>query len=144
MNVLVLNSGSASLKFDIVSAAPADASPSLGQKLLSGSIEQIGKQAELTLFEGKTARARWPVEASSYADAARAIVERLSSAELAPGGGSELHAVAYRIVHGGQHFTLPTPITGSLPAFAVFDTAFHHTLPERAYTWRSTCSVIGP
>ena len=85
-------------------------------------------------------------------------------------GPEELAAVGHRVVHGGDRFLDPTPITASVqsqlaelaeiapehnrlqtiiieraaailgpntPQVAVFDTAFHATLPEPSYVWRT-------
>ncbi|NGN69853.1 acetate kinase [Streptomyces sp. A7024] len=137
--VLVLNSGSSSLKYQLIDMAD-------GERLASGLVERIG--------EG---------EVADHGDALKIVGE-----ELALGGfgldDPKLAAIGHRAVHGGIRFTEPTliddevvaemeklvplaplhnpaNITGikvarelrpDLPQVAVFDTAFHATIPEAA------------
>lgn len=139
MRVLVINSGSSSLKYQ-VRETDSDT------QLLSGVVEQIGSG-----------------DVPDHG-AALDLVEAALVAELGQDPG--LEAVGHRVVHGGERFAEPVLVNyeitraierlaplaplhnpanalgiraimrkwPSLPQVAVFDTAFHRTLPEHA--WR--------
>ncbi|MFC1412202.1 acetate kinase [Streptacidiphilus sp. N1-12] len=137
--VLVLNSGSSSVKYQLIDMAD-------GARLGSGLVERIGGG-----------------EVPDHTAALDLVAEQLA----ANGTGLDspaLAAVGHRVVHGGTRFTAPTLITDEvlqavrelvplaplhnpanitgiettrklrpdLPQVAVFDTAFHATLPESA------------
>lgn len=138
MLVLVINSGSSSLKFQAIDTANGDV-------LSKGLIEQIG--------EGPIA---------DHA-AAISVMEQTLAADL---GDRQVQAVGHRVVHGGERFSQPVLIDYEIvraierlaplaplhnpahalgmralmerwpktPQVAVFDTSFHRTLPEHA--WR--------
>ncbi|MCC3773944.1 acetate kinase [Streptomyces sp. UNOB3_S3] len=157
--VLVLNSGSSSLKYQLLDMAD-------GARLAVGLVERIGEEtsrlAHTPLASGGDRRERTGPIADH--DAALQAV----AAELAADGlgldSPELAAIGHRVVHGGSEFTAPTLITDEvvaeierlipvaplhnpanitgirtaqalrpdLPQVAVFDTAFHTTMPESA------------
>jgi acetate kinase len=142
--VLVLNSGSSSLKYQLIE-------PDSGESLADGTVEQIGEPSS-------------PV--TDHAAALRVAFEKLSDdgIDLADCG---LAAVGHRVVHGGAVFYRPTVIDDTViaeleklsmlaplhnppalqgievarrmlptvPHVAVFDTAFFHNLPAAAATY---------
>jgi acetate kinase len=148
MHVLVINSGSSSLKYQVRDVAA-------GIVLTEGLIEKIG-MGNGGDGDGEIEGPRDHAEALEQVDAA-------IHAEL---GNLELAAVGHRVVHGGERFAEPVLINNEitraierlnplaplhnpanvlgiraiskkwpdLPQVAVFDTAFHRTLPEHA--WR--------
>lgn len=148
MLVLVINSGSSSLKYQVRDVAA-------GSVLTEGLIEKIG-MGNGGDGDGEIEGPRDHAEALEQVDAA-------IHAEL---GDLELGAVGHRVVHGGERFAEPVLIDNEitraierlnplaplhnpanvlgiraitkkwpdLPQVAVFDTAFHRTLPEHA--WR--------
>jgi acetate kinase len=158
--VLVLNSGSSSLKYQLLDMES-------GVRLAAGLVERIGeetsrlKHTPLTGGGGEAREVNGPI--ADHDAALKAV-----AAELARDGmgldSSELAAIGHRVVHGGMFFTEPTVIddavlaeierlipvaplhnpanlTGvrtamalrpDLPQVAVFDTAFHTTMPESA------------
>ncbi|MFJ2813813.1 acetate kinase [Streptomyces sp. NPDC091279] len=156
--VLVLNSGSSSLKYQLLD--PAD-----GDRLATGLVERIGEEtSRLTHTPLATGTARERTGPIADHDAAlKAVAEELARDGLGL-DSPELAAIGHRVVHGGQLFTEPTVIddavlaeierliplaplhnpanlTGirtaralrpDLPQVAVFDTAFHTTMPESA------------
>jgi acetate kinase len=162
MVILVFNSGSSSLKFEVVELQDGPAGPS--ELLVSGSVERIGGAASFHA-DGTCGRTEpRPLRVESHRDAARAILDwlRLQGHRLCP------DAVGHRIVHGGSRFVGPARIDeavlreleplselaplhnpGALqcihaatdhlgpnvPMVAVFDTAFHASLPEWASTY---------
>src|SRR4051812_16462758 len=157
--VLVLNSGSSSVKYQLLDMQA-------GTRLAAGLVERIGERtsrlAHTPLIEGAAPRERTGPIADHDA-ALKAVAEELTKDGLGL-DSPELAAVGHRVVHGGRHFTEPTVIddavlaeierlipvaplhnpanlTGirtatalrpDLPQVAVFDTAFHTTMPEAA------------
>ncbi|HEV7626762.1 MAG TPA: acetate kinase [Streptomyces sp.] len=156
--VLVLNSGSSSVKYQLLDMRD-------GSRPATGLVERIGeKQSRLMHRSASGSERRERVEQFADHDAAlRAVAEELSADGLGL-DSPELAAIGHRVVHGGQTFTRPTLIdddviaeirrlvplaplhnpanlTGittaqalnpDLPQVAVFDTAFHTTMPEHA------------
>ncbi len=160
--VLAFNPGSNSLKFDMVETATKHACAGDGRKLLSGSVDNIGKQTKLVLVrDGKTVGERRG-EFKDFREATDAALEALGSFEDI--GDPDLAAV--RVVHGGKAFDSAMRVDDrvreeierreklaplhnanslaildvlrerkpALPAAVAFDTAFHRTMPE--YAWR--------
>ncbi|WP_406184938.1 acetate kinase [Streptomyces sp. NBC_01006] len=160
--VLVLNSGSSSVKYQLLDMADS-------ARLAVGLVERIGEQTSRLVHEpltglGADGGKRERLGAIADHEAALQAV----AAELAADGlgldSPELAAVGHRVVHGGTRFTQPTVIddevlaeirsliplaplhnpanvTGievarslraDIPQVAVFDTAFHSTMPEYA------------
>jgi acetate kinase len=170
MNVLVLNVGSSTLKFQLIRTDAEAIAKDQDRRLAQGMIERIGGEAVLTLSaEGREPRRR----AASIRDLRGAIDYVLKWMADADSGVdiaslADIEAVGHRVVHGGEQFrhsvliddavlrkleeTIdlaplhnPYNIRGvravrealgpGLPQAAVFDTAFHHTLPERAFLY---------
>ncbi|MFF4753532.1 acetate kinase [Streptomyces sp. NPDC002514] len=157
--VLVLNSGSSSLKYQLLDMADG------GGRLAAGLVERIGERtSRLThtcLATGETRRHDGPV--ADHDTALKSVAGELSRDGMGL-DSPELAAIGHRVVHGGMFFTEPTVIddgvvteierliplaplhnpanlTGirtaralrpDLPQVAVFDTAFHTTMPEYA------------
>jgi xylulose-5-phosphate/fructose-6-phosphate phosphoketolase len=99
MKVLVLNAGSASLRFEVI-AARGEAAPEEQRSLLSGLVEGIGSEATLSLLERKQVVHRQPMHASEYGPPARELLAWLHSW---PGAAASrpVEAVGHRVVHGG-------------------------------------------
>lgn len=170
MNILVLNAGSSSLKFQLVDTDDASIAVSSDRRLARGQIERIGGEAILTLGVGDARPVKSTAAVRDHAAAVERVIAWLTSAEsgvpLASVG--EIGAVGHRVVHGGERFTRSTLIDDDVrremedlielaplhnphnlrgieaarsvlgpgvPQVAVFDTAFHHSLPETAYLY---------
>ena len=170
MNVLVLNSGSATLKFQLVRTDAERMRDNRDEKLARGSVEHIGGEAVYTL----TVPGRPPVRGTVAARDHRAVLDFLINWMAGPDSGVDIdtvaaiEAVGHRVAHGGERFRLsvriddevqraiedtidlaplhnPSNLKGiaaaravlgaGIPQVAVFDTAFHHTLPERAHLY---------
>jgi acetate kinase len=172
MNILVLNAGSATLKFgfyQLHDLSKASATTDETTVLASGIVEPIGSsQSELKVFVAKQKPTVESVEATTPVQAVEQIIHRLLAYF---GEGSQtpigIDAVGCRVVHGGGRLVKPTRVTESVldelrslkelaplhipadiavleevqrslpetPVIAVFDTAFHQTLPPVAYTY---------
>ncbi len=151
MLLLVLNSGSSSLKFQLFDMPDASV-------LLRGSVDRIGEPDAQVTIGGVTQRSEVP-------DHASALLQVESALER--DGHEAVEAVGHRVVHGGDLYAdavivddyverdietlaalapLHNPpnlegIRGARRAFpdaqhvAVFDSAFHQTLPPKAYLY---------
>jgi acetate kinase len=156
--VLVVNSGSSSLKYQVLDADN-------GETFASGVIERIGGAGRLTHLSGDETHER-DVTCHDHRGALDAAREALR--EFGPDlDGLGLFAVGHRVVHGGPRFTEPVVVDDhviaairelvplaplhnpanlegilsaresfpEVPQVAVFDTAFHQTLPPEAHTY---------
>jgi acetate kinase len=114
MNVLVLNCGSSSVKFQVIATDPERIEHDTDQRLASGIVERIGGKSQLTfLVNGK------PVvrESKPLRDHKQAIDEIISWV-ISEGSGiaslqslADIHAVGHRVVHGGEKFQASTLVT---------------------------------
>ncbi|HEY7408966.1 MAG TPA: acetate kinase [Gemmatimonadaceae bacterium] len=169
MNVLVLNVGSSSLKFELIGTDAERIEANTDARLAGGSVERIGGEAVISLSaRGHGTRTAAPLR--NLAAAVEHVAGWLVSDEADTGIGSlaEIEAVGHRVVHGGENFARsqridegvlraldelvelaplhnPHNIAGiraatrvlgpGVPQVAVFDTAFHQTLPEIAFLY---------
>jgi acetate kinase len=156
--VLVLNSGSSSLKYQLLDMRDSS-------RLAAGLVERIGEQTSrlkhTPLAGGESRDTTGPIP--DHDAALKAVAEELAKDGLGL-DSPQLAAIGHRVVHGGKFFTDPTVIDGAvlaeierlipvaplhnpanltgirtamalrpdLPQVAVFDTAFHTTMPESA------------
>jgi acetate kinase len=171
MNVLVLNCGSSSVKFQLIATDLEAIEANADRRLARGAIERIGGEAIIALeatgrqIERTTATLR-DTRAAVDSIVRWAVSEQSGVADI--NSIADIHAVGHRVVHGGERFTHsviineqvmrgiedcidlaplhnPTNIKGivaarevfgsGLPQVAVFDTAFHQTIPEYAYLY---------
>ena len=170
MNILVLNVGSSSLKFQLIDTEEERFSDNSDRRLARGQIERIGGEAVYAFRTGDGAQATGTAPLRDH----RAAVEFLlrwmvkEDSGVPVGSLAEIGAAGHRVVHGGERFIRSLAIDGdvlrgieetidlaplhnpanlkgiqavravlgpAIPQVAVFDTAFHHTLPERAYLY---------
>lgn len=162
MNVLVINCGSSSLKFQLIDAGTEELTA-------KGLCERIGiNGSQISFTPAGRDKIKREVPMADHKEAIRLVLEALTDEttgvvkEL-----SEIGAVGHRIVHGGEKFAAATLITPEVkaaiaecsdlaplhnpanligieacealmpgvPMVAVFDTAFHQTMPEEAYLY---------
>ncbi|MCI8303110.1 MAG: acetate kinase [Lawsonibacter sp.] len=162
MNILVINAGSSSLKYQLLN-------PETQQVLAKGLCERIGIDGKFTYKpEGKQAVKEADVAMPTHSEAIKAVLDALvDPANGVIGSMKEIDAVGHRVVHGGEKFAKsvliteevmaaieecnplaplhnPANIIGikacqalmpSTPMVAVFDTAFHQTMPAAAYMY---------
>jgi acetate kinase len=164
MKVLVLNSGSSSIKFQLFLSD--------GWRVLaSGSVSRIGEASgEITRrwldADGNTQSSEERLAIPDHRDGIDRIIAGLRGSGVLTDLG-ELAAIGHRVVHGGEGFSLPTLVDDSVveairdtiplaplhnpanldgirvarrlfpgvPSVAVFDTAFHQTMPRTAYRY---------
>lgn len=171
MNILVLNCGSSSLKFQIIDTDLEKIEKNEDRELARGLIERIGSEALITLkVEGKSSiKSTAPIR--DHKAAIQYIIKWVTNPETGIPGIStleDIHAIGHRTVHGGEEFKSsikidndviakmednielaplhnPANLKGiyaarevfgpSVPQVAIFDTAFHSTMPETAYLY---------
>jgi len=171
VNILVLNCGSSSLKFQVVETDAERIQSDGDRKLARGMVERIGSQGVVTLQAegGRKLRHAEPVRDH------RAAIHLVLRWLIQPGSGIEslsslgdIHAVGHRVVHGGERFQQsvriddevldgiqdcfelaplhnPANLMGirsatevlghGVPQVAVFDTAFHSTMPDTSFLY---------
>ncbi|GAA5646189.1 acetate/propionate family kinase [Vibrio proteolyticus] len=155
--VLVINSGSSSLKFAVIDSQTGDA-------IISGLGECFGlPEAVISWkYDGDKTEEAITAPDNHHQHAINRIVDLMDTL----GFSKDIVAVGHRIVHGGEKFTSTVRIDDKvlaeikslsdlaplhnpagakgiqasmqafpeLPQFAVFDTAFHQTMPRKAFT----------
>ena len=163
MNILVINAGSSSLKYQLINTETEVA-------YAKGLCERIGNTGSAithkNLIKGTSCQNQ--VDFATHADAMKAVISALTDAEFGCiTSMDEIDAIGHRVVHGGPYFsdaTLVTPevmeklklceifaplhtgphITGinacseimpGKPQVLIFDTAFHKTMAPDAYTY---------
>lgn len=113
MNILVLNSGSSSLKFQVIATDLEAIEHSADRTLAQGVIERIGSEAILTLrAEGKPVQRR-AAPLRDHRQALDYVLRWLVAPEAeVPGitALADIHAVGHRVVHGGEKLTRSTLI----------------------------------
>ena len=160
MNVLIINAGSSSLKYQLMN-------PDTGDVSAKGLCERIGIDGRLTHKVGDSKVVR-EIPMPTHSEAISATLEILQDAEVGViKSVSEIDAVGHRVVHGGKSFVAsciindaviadiekciplgplhnPANLMGiracqaimpTTPQVAVFDTAFHMTMPPKAYRY---------
>jgi acetate kinase len=117
MNVLVFNTGSASLKFEVIAVSSGNATSDQNRKLVSGVIEGIEEETTLSLLDKKQVVHREKIAASDYGEATRCVVAWLNSGAW-PGvpRTNGLQAIGHRVVHGADRFTNATVIDDDVVA----------------------------
>ena len=164
MNILVINAGSSSLKYQLLN-------PETGVLLAKGLCERIGIDGKFTYkpqVEGKETLDAVDVAMPTHSEAIQAVLNALVDEKNGViGSMKEIDAVGHRVVHGGEAFAgsvlitdevmkaledciplaplhNPANITGikacqecmpGVPMVGVFDTAFHQTMPAKAYMY---------
>jgi acetate kinase len=171
MNVFVLNSGSSSLKFQIIATDLDRIKQHQDKRLCDGEVERIGGEAIVTFQKGADAKQKFTAPLRDISAALDYLIRYIASdksgvAEIKSSG--DMHAVGHRVVHGGEMFSEsalidakvlqdiedcidlaplhnPNNIKGivaarelfgkDVPQVAVFDTSFHHSIPEQAFLY---------
>ena len=107
MNILVLNAGSATLKFQVVVTDEARIASNDDRKLLRGQIERIGGESVITLRSSSSVSRTLAAPLRDVRAAVDWLVAYATSPESGTGltSRAELHAVGHRVVHGGERFT---------------------------------------
>jgi acetate kinase len=118
MNVLALNAGSSSLKFQLIRTDTERVAHGGEERLARGAVARLGGEAVLTLRSA----AGEPVTETAPLPSARAAIEHVLRWLVAPGSGAgigalaDIDAVGHRVVHGGERFTRSTLVTDAVRA----------------------------
>lgn len=162
MNILVINCGSSSLKYQLINSDSEEA-------VAKGLCERIGIDGSQITYQPANGEKQVTVSPMpTHTQAIRLVLDALTN----PASGvikslDEVGAVGHRVVHGGEQFTASTLLTEetikaiegcndlaplhnpanligiracqelmpNTPMVAVFDTAFHQTMPEKSYLY---------
>jgi acetate kinase len=171
MNVLVLNAGSSSLKFQLIATDREHIQQATDERICRGEVERIGGEAIVTVETEKSARQKFTASLADLSVALEYLIRWIASEQSGiqqVQSAADIDAVGHRVVHGGERFTESAIITDDVlhgiedcidlaplhnpnnvkciqvarhifgpkvPQVAVFDTAFHHSLPEQAYLY---------
>lgn len=161
MNVLVINCGSSSLKFQLINSESEEV-------LAKGLCERIGIDGSLTYQPAGGEKVKSDKAMPTHTEAIQFVIDALTDPETGVVKSlDEIGAVGHRVVHGGEKFASSVVITDEVkkaieecndlaplhnpanliginacqelmpgtPMVAVFDTAFHQTMPEKAYMY---------
>ena len=108
MNILVLNAGSSSLKFQIIATDLERIRQNKDVRLLRGEVERIGAEAVVTVQKGDGPKQKLTASLKDISGALDFIIRWAAS----PASGvseiqsmADIHAVGHRVVHGGEAFT---------------------------------------
>lgn len=162
MKMLVINSGSSSLKYQLFDTAS-------GEVLVKGLCDRIGmKKSVIKVTKPDQEPEIKSVDLKNHRDAIQKVINLLTDKDQGVIGNiSEIKAIGHRIAHGGDKFSdsviideavlnaifecsdlaplhNPAMLAGikacraimpDVPMVAVFDTAFHQTLPQKAFIY---------
>lgn len=161
MNVLVINCGSSSLKYQLIESETENV-------LASGLCERIKIDGSFTYKRPGKDKIKFDTPMPDHTAAIKVVLDQLTDAENGViKSMDEINAVGHRIVHGGEKFSSSVVLTDevikaieeccelaplhnpanlvgitackelmpNVPMVGVFDTAFHQTMPEKAYLY---------
>ena len=104
MNVLVLNSGSSSLKFQVIATDLERIKQHQDQRLCRGEVERIGGEAIITFQAGDGPKRKFTAPLRDIAAALDYLVRYLASDKsnvTAIRSTADIQAIGHRVVHGG-------------------------------------------
>ena len=161
MNVLVINCGSSSLKYQLINSDSEEV-------LAKGLCERIGIDGRLVYQKAGCDKEITEAPMPTHKEAIQMVLDALVNEKTgAIASLAEVNAVGHRIVHGGEKFASSAVITDEMmaavaecndlaplhnsanliginackelmpdvPMVGVFDTAFHQTMPAKAYLY---------
>ena len=161
MKILVLNSGSSSLKYQVIDT-------NTGEMLVKGNYERVGQAGAFLTHKVNGEKHKFEHPAKNHEKAIKFVMERLTSEAYGIFKSlDELDAIGHRVVHGGEKFKDAVLITEEVikeieateelaplhnpaavlginackkvlpnkPMVAVFDTAFHQTISKEKYIY---------
>ncbi|MCI5856333.1 MAG: acetate kinase [Agathobacter sp.] len=161
MNVLVINCGSSSLKYQLINSDTENV-------LAKGLCERIGIDGRLVYQKAGLDKEITEADMPTHKQAIQMVLDALVNEKTgAIASLAEIDAVGHRVVHGGEKFAASTILTDEVlaaieecndlaplhnpanliginackelmpntPMVGVFDTAFHQTMPKKAYLY---------
>jgi acetate kinase len=162
MKILVINSGSSSIKYQLFNSARE-------RSLCKGMVDRIGSEkSTICHTKGENHSSTIKIKAFDHCKAIEHILDMLVSREFGViDSWQDIKAIGHRLVHGGERFRRPVMVdkrvlnsiegfselaplhnppailgikacfnlAQGIPQVAVFDTAFHQTIPDYAYIY---------
>ena len=161
MKILVLNSGSSSLKYQVIDS-------DTGEMLVKGNYERVGQAGSFLRHKVNGEKHKFEHPARNHEKAIQFVMKRLTSEHYGVFKSlDELDAIGHRVVHGGEKINKSVVITDEVvevlkecidlaplhnpagiigieacqkvmpgkPMVGVFDTAFHQTMPKERYIY---------
>ena len=161
MNVLVINCGSSSLKYQLINSDTEEV-------LAKGLCERIGIDGRLVYQKAGCDKEITEASMPTHKEAIQMVLDALTNDKTgAIASLKEVNAIGHRVVHGGEKFASSVVITDeviqaveecndlaplhnpanligirvcselmpNVPQVGVFDTAFHQTMPAKAYLY---------
>ena len=161
MNVLVINCGSSSLKYQLINSDTEEV-------LAKGLCERIGIDGRLVYQKAGCDKEITEASMPTHKEAIQMVLDALTNEKTgAIASLKEVNAIGHRVVHGGEKFASSVVITDeviqaveecndlaplhnpanligirvcselmpNVPQVGVFDTAFHQTMPAKAYLY---------
>lgn len=161
MNILVINCGSSSLKYQLINS-------DVEEVLAMGLCERIGIDGRITYQPEGGQKEKRDVAMPTHTEAIKLVLDALTNESTGVIKSlDEVNAVGHRVVHGGEKFTAsclineesikgieecndlaplhnPANLIGiracqelmpGVPMVCVFDTAFHQTMPDTSYLY---------
>ncbi len=161
MVILVLNSGSSSLKYQLIDTVTKEV-------LAKGNFERIGQKNAFLTHKVGDVKHKFELDIENHEMALNIIISKLTSKSCGVISGiDKIDAIGHRVVHGGDKFTKSVLITDGVikqikdciplaplhnpsalagieacreimpgkPMVAAFDTAFHQTMPKERYIY---------
>lgn len=161
MKILVLNSGSSSLKYQVINTET-------GEMLVKGHYERIGQLGAFLTHKVNGEKHKFEHPAKNHEEAVQFVMRRLTSENYGIFKSlDELEAIGHRVVHGGEKFKESVVITDEViqeiknneelaplhnpsailgieackkvvsgkPMVAIFDTSFHQTISKEKYIY---------
>jgi len=108
MNVLILNAGSSSLKFQVIATDMERIQNRQDQRLCRGEVERTGGEAIITFQPGEGAKRKFTAPLKDIAAALDYLVRYIASDDSGVDeikSTADIHAVGHRVVHGGELFS---------------------------------------
>ena len=161
MKILVINSGSSSLKYQVIDMET-------NEMLVKGNYERIGQAGSFLTHKVHGVKRKFEHEVKNHEEEIQFIISRILNRHYGVIKSlDELAGIGHRVVHGGEKFTKPVIITEEviseiekcsdlaplhnpnaiagikacqkvvpqMKMVAVFDTAFHQTIPKERYVY---------
>lgn len=159
MKILILNSGSSSLKYQIIDMNKDNV-------LIEGICERIGTKESFVAYKANGVKEQLSFDIPTHKEAIELVLELSKNAKIFE-SMDEIDAIGHRVVHGGEAFNKSVIVNDEVlnkikdlsdlaplhnpanalgieicmkimpkkPNIAVFDTAFHQTIPPKAYMY---------
>lgn len=160
MNILIINSGSSSLKFQLFNIEEKEV-------LIEGIVEKIAIEGSFIKYETKNGKNKIENNIKNHANGLEKVLDIILNTEKIISDKSEINAIWHRVVHGSVYFNQPVLVNDNViekieecfelaplhnpanlngitacrdifawvPQVACFDTAFHQTMPEENFMY---------